>query len=343
MDMGGGETPYSAFVDTPEPQRALPRRSRRSGLSCWRALCACFSCDKTPQHRLIRHNAGKPTERRYAPNSVKNTKYSLITFVPKLLFEQFRYFFNMYYLLVALSQLFPPLQIGLLFTYIAPLVFVLAITMAKEAYDDVQRWRTDVAINHESYERLLPTGATERVHAQDIRVGHLIRVTTDQRVPADLVMLRTHDASGMAYVRTDQLDGETDWKLRLAVPSCQKLLGDGALAAAVLTLHAAPPSRDIYNFEGDLTLCTCRARRCHLPAFLFSSDSPLVSAKRARLAPADRSCVPWAWRMQMMSRTRAGASTSRSRSRTRCGQTPSSRAASLAASSCTRASTRGPR
>lgn len=268
MDMGGGETPYTAFVDTPQPQRALPpsaAANRRARNSCWRALCACLSCDRTPQHRLIRLNAGRPTTRRYAANAVKNTKYSPITFLPKLLFEQFRYFFNLYYLVVALSQLFPPLQIGLLFTYIAPLVFVLAVTMAKEAYDDIQRWRTDVSINHESYERLLPTGATTRVRAQDIEVGHVIRVSTDQRVPADLVMLRTHDQSGTAFVRTDQLDGETDWKLRLAVPSCQKLAGgDAALATAVLTLHAAPPSKDIYDFQGDVTLCTsrCHQSRC---------------------------------------------------------------------------------
>ena len=51
-----------------------------------------------------------------------------------------------------------------------------------------------------------------------------------------------------------QLDGETDWKLRLAVPSCQKLPSDGALAAAVLTLHAGPTTRDIYDFHGDVTL-----------------------------------------------------------------------------------------
>ena len=126
--------------------------------------------------------------------------------------------------------------------------------MVKEAYDDVQRWRTDLAINHERYERLLPSGAVEGVKAQDICVGHVIRVSTDQRVPADLVMLRTHDMSGTAFVRTDQLDGETDWKLRLAVPSCQKLTSDAALAAAVLTLRAGPPTRDIYDFTGDVTL-----------------------------------------------------------------------------------------
>ena len=29
---------------------------------------------------------------------------------------------------------------------------------------------------------------------------------------------------GSCFVRTDQLDGETDWKLRVAVTSCQQQL-----------------------------------------------------------------------------------------------------------------------
>lgn len=29
--------------------------------------------------------------------------------------------------------------------------------------------------------------------------------------------------SGACFLRTDQMDGETDWKLRLTVPPCQRL------------------------------------------------------------------------------------------------------------------------
>jgi phospholipid-translocating ATPase len=45
-----------------------------------------------------------------------------------------------------------------------------------------------------------------------------------------------------------------DWKLRLAVPACQKLPSDEAVSRATATIYAAPPSRDIYAFEGDLTM-----------------------------------------------------------------------------------------
>ena len=42
-------------------------------------------------------------------------------------------------------------------------------------------------------------------------------------MPADMVFVRTTEKSGSCFIRTDQLDGETDWKLRLAVQNTQNL------------------------------------------------------------------------------------------------------------------------
>jgi phospholipid-translocating ATPase len=44
-----------------------------------------------------------------------------------------------------------------------------------------------------------------------------------------MILLRTTEESGASFIRTDQLDGETDWKLRLAIPSLQRLQSDGEL------------------------------------------------------------------------------------------------------------------
>lgn len=77
------------------------------------------------------------------PNIVQNQKYSVITFIPSVLYEQFKYFLNLYFLLVALSQLIKELQIGYIITYFGPLIFVLEVTMLKEAYDDYIRYCRD--------------------------------------------------------------------------------------------------------------------------------------------------------------------------------------------------------
>ncbi len=57
----------------------------------------------------------------------------------------------------------------------------------------------------------------------------------DQRVPADMILLRTTEKQGSCFIRTDQLDGETDWKLRLAIPALQQLQSD--LVALLLSLN----------------------------------------------------------------------------------------------------------
>lgn len=57
----------------------------------------------------------------------------------------------------------------------------------------------------------------------DLRVGDIIEVVGNQRVPADLLVLATNDPSGDVFIKTDQLDGETDWKLRKPVRKVQKV------------------------------------------------------------------------------------------------------------------------
>ena len=50
------------------------------------------SVRKQSDGRLIRLNAAKPTRQRHPKNLVRNTKYTVLTFLPKVLYEQFKYF-----------------------------------------------------------------------------------------------------------------------------------------------------------------------------------------------------------------------------------------------------------
>ena len=67
----------------------------------------------------------------------------------------------------------PFLKVGLLVTYVAPLVFVLIVTMIKEAYDDIQRYWRDQLLNRTKYEKVDPKGPNgiRIINAQDIKVG----------------------------------------------------------------------------------------------------------------------------------------------------------------------------
>ncbi len=114
---------------------------------------------------------------------------------------------------MALSQFIPSLKIGYLFTYFAPLCFVLVVTLGTEAYDDYKRYKRDKDANGQIYEKLVQNGI-ERIPSANIKVGDFIYIHRDQRVPSDCILLKTTEPSGACFIRTDQLDGETDWKLR---------------------------------------------------------------------------------------------------------------------------------
>jgi phospholipid-translocating ATPase len=50
----------------------------------------------------------------------------------------------------------PFLKVGLLVTYVAPLVFVLIVTMIKEGYDDIKRYSRDQVLNKTKYDKVDP-------------------------------------------------------------------------------------------------------------------------------------------------------------------------------------------
>ncbi|KAG7443228.1 phospholipid-translocating P-type ATPase [Guyanagaster necrorhizus] len=222
------------------------------------------------ESRTIPFRPPDKLQSRYPPNIVRNQKYNAFTFFPIVFYEQFKFFFNLYFLLVALSQLIPALKIGFIVTYIAPLAFVLFVTMGKEAYDDYKRYLRDREANSQKYLVIAPPSSstdasshhnayldthanTRSVPSSSLRVGDLVRLEKNQRVPADMVLLHTSDASGTCFIRTDQLDGETDWKLRAAISECQKL-DESDLVRLDAEIYADAPIKDIHSFIGTFTL-----------------------------------------------------------------------------------------
>lgn len=290
---------------------------------------------------------------RFPPNAVSNAKYTPWSFLPRTLYNEFSFFFNMYFLLVALSQAIPALRIGFLSTYIVPLVFVLAITLGKEAFDDIERRKRDAEANSEAYtvlvfdrgsvnrhvkksrnmlnkkrglagqDRLsdiqeeeevaegrgsgLPTSTYDEVEkkSRDLKVGDVLKLGKDQRVPADVVILKSFTnesiveepeqrqeesllvetvedtpehtatplegktgaepgAAGETFIRTDQLDGETDWKLRLGSPLTQQL---DVEEFTRLRIVASKPDKKVNEFLGSVELLPKQSKGYdpHLP------------------------------------------------------------------------------
>ena len=70
------------------------------------------SLQSAHNHEIITATPSKGFSNAFPPNTLRNQKYSIVTFFPLVFYEQFKFFFNLYFLLVALSQFIPALKIG---------------------------------------------------------------------------------------------------------------------------------------------------------------------------------------------------------------------------------------
>lgn len=348
---------------------------------------------------------GQYQSSKFPPNAVSNAKYNAWSFLPLTLYNEFSFFYNLYFLLVALSQIIPPLRIGYLSTYVAPLAFVLFITLGKEALDDIARRKRDADANKAEYTVLRyhdisqdssPTGRRRRgpqlrlkkakgpitsskqsrldaieeeeertgddhqrlrlsnivvneveIKSRDLKVGDVLKLNKDQRVPADLVILKSYTAessmtsaprkgeadppssadalgtvseaqfatkstdsteldiarssrdktslskneasTGETFIRTDQLDGETDWKLRTTSPLSQSL---DPREFMHLTLTAAKPDRKVNDFFGTIRYTLDRKDTPEAPN--GRSDQNTSTSHQSQTAPLTVDNTAWA-------------------------------------------------
>jgi phospholipid-translocating ATPase len=153
---------------------------------------------------------------------------------------------------MAISQLFDSLKVGFTFSYVAPLVMVLSVTIMKEAFDDYYRYQRDQELNNQKFIKHSNKGR-QNVRSADIKVGDIIELNQNERAPADMIILKAFEQSQI-FIRTDQLDGETDWKLRKAPPSTQRNSSIEEIINLDAYLYVDAPSRAIYEFNGVMIL-----------------------------------------------------------------------------------------
>lgn len=77
-----------------------------------------------------------------------------------------------------------------------------------------------------------------------------MKVNHNHRIPADILLLYTTDKTGSIYIRTDQLDGETDWKFRKAVKFTQELKDYLLINKQNIKIIANPPNMNVHDFKG---------------------------------------------------------------------------------------------
>ncbi|KAL9603081.1 MAG: hypothetical protein Q9219_001445 [cf. Caloplaca sp. 3 TL-2023] len=215
------------------------------------------------------------TNREYIDNTIRSCKYTAWNFIPRQLYAQFSKLANFYFLCVSILQMIPGLSTTGTFTTIIPLSFFVALSMAKEGYDDFRRFKLDKIENNNEISALRTEEPPRKGHGKhagslsaistpthwqtikwrDLRVGDVVKLARDEAAPADLVVLHANGMNEVAYFETMALDGETNLKSkqgsRLVAAACSTVEGISQCNAHVVV---EDPNLDLYNFKGKITV-----------------------------------------------------------------------------------------
>lgn len=188
---------------------------------------------------------------RYRSNNISTTKYNIITFLPKGLFEQFRRAANMYFLLAAILSVTSVSPFGPI-SMIAPLSIVVGLTMAKEAVEDWRRFIQDMKVNSRKVSVHKGDGVFGGRTWQRVCVGDVVKVKKDEFFPADLLLLSSSYEDGICYVETMNLDGETNLKVKRALEVTLTLDDDSSFKDFKGMIRCEDPNPNLYTFVGNL-------------------------------------------------------------------------------------------
>ncbi|XP_042164774.1 phospholipid-transporting ATPase IB isoform X4 [Oncorhynchus tshawytscha] len=195
----------------------------------------------------------QPQNTKFCDNHVSTTKYGVLTFLPRFLYEQIRRAANAFFLFIALMQQIPDVSPTGRYTTLVPLIFILTVAGIKEIIEDYQRHKADNTVNKKKT-TVLRNGAWQTVIWKQVAVGDIVKVTNGQHLPADMVIVSSSEPQAMCYTETSNLDGETNLKIRQGLPLTAGLQSLEELMGLSGRLECEEPNRHLYDFTGTLRL-----------------------------------------------------------------------------------------
>mmetsp|Transcript_6658 Transcript_6658/g.10056 ORF Transcript_6658/g.10056 Transcript_6658/m.10056 type:complete len:384 (-) Transcript_6658:2376-3527(-) len=205
---------------------------------------------------------GGPQRYSFKSNFVKTSKYEVWNFLPKFLMEEFNpktKVANCYFLLVSALQCIP--QISNTFGYpttLLPLIVVVLVDAIFAIIEDYGRHKADTEANA-SLALVYDPDELDFVEMKwaDICVGDFVQIKSREKIPADVVILGVAEKAkiptGLCYVETKSLDGETNLKIRNAMPNTMATVnGTAALNNLSGEITMEHPNKLIDTFNGVL-------------------------------------------------------------------------------------------
>ncbi|OIW00929.1 hypothetical protein TanjilG_10007 [Lupinus angustifolius] len=202
--------------------------------------------------RLIYINDPNKTNANYnfTGNQIRTSRYTLLTFFPTNLFYQFHRLAYLYFLVICVLNQLPPLAVFGRTASLFPLLIVLSVTAIKDAYEDLRRHRSDRNENNRQA-HVLNSSHFQFKAWQNIQAGDVVQIYADDMIPADIVLLGTSNQTGIAYIQTMNLDGESNLKTRYARHETASVISQQHCPVSGV-IRCEHPNRNIYEFTANM-------------------------------------------------------------------------------------------
>ncbi|XP_040094079.1 phospholipid-transporting ATPase VD isoform X1 [Oryx dammah] len=189
----------------------------------------------------------------YVNNRIRTTKYTLLNFVPRNLFEQFHRVANLYFLFLVVLNWVPLVEAFQKEITMLPLVVVLTIIAIKDGLEDYRKYKIDKQINN------LVTKVYSRKEKKyvdrcwkDVTVGDFIHLSCNEVIPADMVLLFSTDPDGICHIETSGLDGESNLKQKQVVRRYAEQDFEVDPEKFSSRIECESPNNDLNRFRGFL-------------------------------------------------------------------------------------------
>lgn len=188
-------------------------------------------------------------------NRIRTNKYTTLNFLPKNLYEQFHRTANIFFLFMAVIATIPATQALNPETAAAPLAAVLLVTLIRDFIEDRKRALSDIQINGKMAHVFTGNGFKDAPWAS-IQNGDIIRVDSDEAVPADILVLCSANHTGVCHIETANLDGESALKVREALDCTHAKHDLSVQELNDIQGHITVPAPDsnLFSLDGNATL-----------------------------------------------------------------------------------------
>ncbi|XP_066041794.1 phospholipid-transporting ATPase VD isoform X1 [Chamaea fasciata] len=237
-------------------RRLISTEGTECSSNCSSSKC-CQSSKTTGKHRIVIPCLGhfkeeyEKVSKLYMNNKIQTTRYTLLNFLPRNLFEQFHRVANLYFLFLVVLNWVPLVEAFQKEITMLPLLGVLTVIAVKDGLEDYSRYKMDKQINN------LVTKVYSRKEKKyidecwkNVNVGDFVRLSRNEIIPADMVLLYSSDPDGICYIETAGLDGETNLKQRQVVRGYSEQVSEIDPEEYSSRIECESPNNDLSRFRG---------------------------------------------------------------------------------------------